>query len=211
MVLIHGEKYVNAPNVYAYSVDDAVGNIQAEAAGFIIDVASTNHLENQLPATPPVNINIGFGGPQPTQFTSYRICKNDPAHDKPVNSHFPSFIINANNPANCPIYFLDNKPRPQLYTFTITKPPPFTLFQNPADAEWSPQTASWIDCGGNTGTPPFQQSSKAWCCDKIAKNGVWAYSTPEPHNVHQSETHNVVTNIPQQTTSNPDMTCSEGK
>jgi hypothetical protein len=211
VVLIHGQKYVDAPNVYAYSVDDAVGNIQAEATGFIIDVASTKHLENQLPAAPPININIGFGGPQPVQFTSYRICKNDAAHDKPVNPHFPSFVINANNPAKCPIYFLDNKPRQQLYTFTITKAPPFTLFQNPADAEWNAQTASWINCTGNTGTPPFQQSSKAWCCDKTARNGVWAYSTPEPHNVHQSEIHNVITNIPQQTTSNPDMTCSEGK
>jgi hypothetical protein len=27
VVLIHGSKYINTPNVYAYSVDDAVGNI----------------------------------------------------------------------------------------------------------------------------------------------------------------------------------------
>jgi hypothetical protein len=211
VVLIHDENYVNAPNVYAYSVDDAVGNIQAEATGFIIDVASTEHLENQLPAAPPININIGFGGPQLVQFTSYRICENDQAHDKPVNPHFPSFIISANDPAKCPIFFLDNKPQPQLYTFTIVKPPPFTFFENPADAEWSPTTAAVINCTGNTGTPPFQQSSKAWCCDKTAKNGVWAYSTPEPFNVHQSEMHHVVTTIPQQTTSNPDMTCSQGQ
>jgi hypothetical protein len=31
--LIHGTNYVNAPNVYAYSVDDAVGNIQAAGTG----------------------------------------------------------------------------------------------------------------------------------------------------------------------------------
>jgi hypothetical protein len=43
-VLIHGSNYVNAPNVYAYSVDDAVGNLQAEGAGFIIDVGSTKNL-----------------------------------------------------------------------------------------------------------------------------------------------------------------------
>jgi hypothetical protein len=211
VVLIHGQNYVDAPNVYAYSVDDAVGNIQAEATGFIIDVASTKHLENQLPAAPPINIDIGFGGPQPVQFTSYRVCQNDQAHDKPVNPHFASFIINANDPAKCPIFFLDNKKPQQLYTFTITKPPPFTLFTNPANAGWNKQTASWIDCTGTTGTPPFQQSSKAWCCDKTARNGVWAYSTPDPHNVHQSEMHNVVTNIPQQTISNPDITCSQGE
>jgi hypothetical protein len=30
---MHGPKYLNIPGVYAYSVDDAVGNIQAEAEG----------------------------------------------------------------------------------------------------------------------------------------------------------------------------------
>jgi hypothetical protein len=38
--------FPRALNVYAYSVDDAVGNIQAEGTGFIIDVGDTKHLEN---------------------------------------------------------------------------------------------------------------------------------------------------------------------
>jgi hypothetical protein len=212
VVLIHNQRYVGAPNVYAYSVDDAVGNIQAEATGFIIDIGSTKNLENQQPASPPISIGIGFGGPQPIQFTHYRVCQNDPGREKPINPAFASFIINANSPANCPIFFRDNKPTPQFYTFRIMKEPPFAFFPDPADAKWDANTtARWIDCNGNTTTAPFQQSSQAWCCDKTAQNGVWAYSTPEPHNAHQSLNHFVVTTIPQQSTTTTDIACSMGK
>jgi hypothetical protein len=209
--LIHGKKYVNAPNVYAYSVDDAVGNIQAAGTGIIIDVGSTKNLENQLPAAPPININYAIGA-QAIRFTSYRICSMS-APDKPVNPNFQSFIINANDPANCPVFFLDNKSMPQLYTFTITKPPPFTVFTNPANAMWTPQTAAVIDCSGNAGPPPFQQSSKTWCCQKLAVggNGVFAYTTPEPHSAHQSQMHFAITNIAQQSITNPNPSCNMGK
>jgi hypothetical protein len=167
VAFIHGADYLNAPNVYAYSVDDAVGNIQAEGQGFIIDIGSTQNLENQLPASPPINISLGFDPKSPVRFASYRVCKNDPARDKPVNPHFPSFIISANDPKNCPVYLLDNKtPTPQSYTFTVTQPPRhFPVFQNPSDAHWSQETAGIIDCSGNTA---FDQSSQLWCCQKLA-------------------------------------------
>jgi hypothetical protein len=48
VVVIHGSSHVNAPNMYAYSVDDAVGNIQADGLGFVVDVGSTEHLKKQL-------------------------------------------------------------------------------------------------------------------------------------------------------------------
>jgi hypothetical protein len=212
VVLIHNQRYVNAPNVYAYSVDDAVGNIQAEATGFIIDVGSTKNLENQQPASPPISISIGFGGPQPIQFTHYRVCQNEPSREKPINPNFASFIISANNPAKCPIFFRDNKSVPQFYTFTIVQAPPFTLFENPADAKWdATTTARWIDCTGNTTQAPFQQSSQAWCCNLTAQTGVWAYSTPEPHNAHQSLNHFVITNIPAQSITTSDTACSMGR
>lgn len=186
VAFIHDPDYLNAPNVYAYSVDDAVGNVQAEGLGFIIDIASTQNLENPLPAIPPINISLGYAG-SPVEFASHRVCTNDPARDKPVNPHFPSFVISANNPKNCPVYLLDNKDPPQSYTFTVTQPPPFTAFQNPADAHWSEQTAGIIDCSGNTDTAPFYPSSKLWCCEKLAGdsgNGVFAYTTPDPTSVH---------------------------
>jgi hypothetical protein len=148
------------PNVYAYSVDDAVGNIQAEATGFIIDVGSVKNLENMMPAAPPININYAIG-PQTIKMMNYSICSVD-APKKLVNPNFQSFVISANNPKNCPIFFRDNKSPPQRYTFTITQPPPFTVFPNPKVPplpNWTPTTAAVIDCSGNTGVPPYQQSS----------------------------------------------------
>ena len=46
---IHSAKYLNIPGAYSYSVDDAVGNIQAEGTGYIIDFESLANLENSIP------------------------------------------------------------------------------------------------------------------------------------------------------------------
>jgi len=215
---LHGPKYLNIPGVYAYSVDDAVGNIQAEAEGFIIDIGSLTHLENQLPAAPPINIALGYASTDAVKFASYSVCKNEPARTKPVNPLNPAFIINANAPQNCPVYLTDNKPVQQTYTFTVTKPPPFTIFTLSqvmnGDAKWSNgptgNTTSVIDCSGNQTTPPFQQSSKAWCCSLTSRSGVFAYSQPDPHDPHQSLTHTVVTIPALPNASSSDATCSMG-
>ena len=67
------------------------------------------------------------------------------------------------------------------------------------DARWSNgptgNTTSVIDCSGNRTNPPFQQSSKAWCCSLTNSRGVFAYSQPDPHDPHQSLTH-IVSTIP---------------
>ena len=64
MQFIHGDAILpdqlGMPGVYAYSVDDAVGNLNVEAEGYIIDIGSTKHLENQTRATPPLNIRWDF-------------------------------------------------------------------------------------------------------------------------------------------------------
>src|SRR6185437_13415624 len=53
---IHGDAILpdqlGMPGVYAYSVDDAVGNLNVEAQGYIVDIGSTKHLENQTRARP---------------------------------------------------------------------------------------------------------------------------------------------------------------
>jgi hypothetical protein len=173
-------------------------------------------LENQTPAAPPININYAIGA-QAIKFTNFRICKNDLDHDRPVNPAFTSFVISANNPKTCPIFFLDNKSTPQLYSFTVTQTPDhFAFFPNPTKPPkpgWSEQTAAVIDCSANAGPPPYQQSSKAWCCLKldVGGNGVWAYGQPEPHNAHQSKIYTVVTNIAEQSTTNPIKTCNMGQ
>jgi hypothetical protein len=215
---LHGTKYLNIPGVYAYSVDDAVGNIQAEAQGFIIDIGSLQHLENKLPAAPPINISLGYSPTDSVKFASYSVCLNDPARTKPVNPLNPAFIINANAPQNCPVYLTDNKPTPQTYTFTVTKPPPFTIFTlsqvENGDAKWNngstDNTTNIIDCSKNLTTSPFQPSSKAWCCSLTNSRGVFAYSEPEPHNPHQSLI-NIVSTIPAlHYTSSPETACSMG-
>jgi hypothetical protein len=216
---LHGKTYLNIPGVYAYSVDDAVGNIQAEAEGFIIDIGSLTHLENPLPAAPPINIALGYASTDTVRFASYSVCSNDPTRSKPVNPLNPTFIINANAPQNCPVYLTDNKPQPQTYTFTVASPPPFSIFTRSqvesGDAKWSNgstgNTTSVIDCSGNQTSLPFQQSSKAWCCSLTSRSGVFAYSQPDPHDPHQSLTHTVVTIPALPSASSSDATCSMGR
>ncbi|WP_156964412.1 hypothetical protein [Methylocapsa aurea] len=223
--LIHNKTYLDIPGAYAYSVDDAVGNIQAEATGYIIDFASLEHLENKFPAEPPINIALGYSAQSPIRFSSYRVCVNDLAHDKPVNELNPAFIINARDPSSCPVYLIDNgynKSAPQTYTFTITKAPPFTEFTipqvNAGVPKWdnsshsipNTNTTNIIYCNGNTSTAPFQQSSKAWCCDLKYSTGVWAYTKPDPTSAHATQVHTAVTNpaLPNSTTT--DKACNLG-
>jgi hypothetical protein len=195
------------PNAYAYSVDDAVGNIQAEAKGFIIDIGSLKHLENQLPAAPPINITFGYSSAAPLKFLTYGVCGNSTSQQKPVDPLNPTFIINANNPIACPVYFNDNDNPPKTYTFTITKPPTsFALIPtndvtaDPSLAVWSTgngnttefNTTSVIDCSKNT-----DSASKHWCCTLLAKggNGTFAYSTPfVPPQVHSTLANYAVAN-----------------
>ena len=48
-VLIHGADYINAPFVYAYSVDDAVGNMQVAGDGLILAVEGRMDCRTQTP------------------------------------------------------------------------------------------------------------------------------------------------------------------
>jgi hypothetical protein len=232
--LIHGSDFVNAPNVYAYSVDDAVGNLQSEGGGFIIDVGSSKNLctgatpcPNQNPAGPPVNVNLALNSSFQFNMKNYGVCKfdpTDPVSYKPINTLASSFIINPSNPQQCPVFLVDSKSPPQLYTFTVTTPParapavppPFSL-QNGV----SPTTAAVIDCSGNKGTAPpnplnaqFQQSSATWCCVKLNPpdiNGVWARSVQDTTDAHKSFQHFVITNAAQQSTSDSAPTCNMGQ
>jgi hypothetical protein len=225
---LHGANYLNIPGVYAYSVDDAVGNIQAEATGYIIDVGSLKNLENQSPAAPPITVALGYDPTRALNYVTYQRCKNT-APIKKVNPSFPSFVLSANAPQNCPVFLTDNgagKSAPQTYTFTITGPPPneigtptnwvtFTLDQKDAGVpKWSGaggpatfNTAKVIDCSDNSPNG----SSKAWCCDLTTKAGVWAYSFPEPANTHNALVHVVDAGNPLTSNTSTDMTCSQGQ
>jgi hypothetical protein len=226
---IHGDailpNQLGMPGVYAYSVDDAVGNLNVEAQGYIVDIGSTKHLENQKRAQPEINISYGYQPGASVNFVTYGVCGNDPPQQKPVNPANAQFIINSTDPESCPVYFTDNKSPAQTYTFTVTKAPPFTIIPN-SDvkknlASWSSgggnptkyNTTSIIDCSGNTGVAP-SQSSKAWCCTLLPGNGsgVFAYSSPEvPPTAHQSLIHHVVANQAMPSNTSMLMTCNMGK
>jgi hypothetical protein len=247
-VFIHGPNFVNALNVYAYSVDDQVGNLQAEGTGFITDVGSSKNLctgpnscPNQSAAGEPIHINLApnnnpTGDPNIINFTNYGVCQFTPNEKipgltyKPVNALSSSFIINASNPQQCPIFLVDSKNPPQLYTFTITQPPTkFTFFQDPSKVVSDQTTAAVIDCSGNGNpssvpappppNPPnsinaaYGQSSLTWCCLKLAPppppphtfiQGVFAFSQPPGAITAHATVSNNVTTIPaKKTTTEP--------
>jgi hypothetical protein len=159
VVLIHGQDYVAAPNVYAYSVDDAVGNMQADATGFILAVGGTRGLPNPNPAAPPVNVNFGFAKTDKVRFEKYGICTTTP--DQAVNPDYASFGMSvlSQNLAQCPLSLIDNNG--VLYTLRLKSGPPYP-YQN----GFAPNTHAPIDCSGNS---PGSLGA-AWC------NGIFAYS-----------------------------------
>jgi hypothetical protein len=205
------------PGVYAYSVDDAVGNLNVYATGYIVDVGSTEHLENQLPAGPPIDISLGYGIADPVRFVTTSAC--GPNKNRAVNPANPVLTINENNAQNCPVWLTDTNGA--NYTFTIkpaaSKPPLFTsiptsdVVKVPSEAGWSTgkgyplpgnnptpyNTAHIIDCSGNN-----SQLARLWCCTRLVPSngkgvgtGVFAYSTPVfPPTGHQAWDNHVVTN-----------------
>ncbi|MEJ8571837.1 hypothetical protein [Microbaculum marinum] len=140
--LIHGKGYINAPNVYAYSVDDAVGNLQAEGTGFIIAVGGTNGLPNPKPAAPPINVNFGYSKKNAVRFTKYGICTLVPNRD--VNPDYASIGLSIlpENLDQCPLSFIDNTG--ELYVFKLDSAPPYPLGVN----KLTPATHAPIDCSG---------------------------------------------------------------
>jgi hypothetical protein len=220
--LIHGSNFVNARNAYAYSVDDAVGNLQSEGGGFIIDVGSSQNLctgptppcANKNLAGPPltINLSLNFSSPGNIYFTNYGLCQYNSDDKtgtsyKSVNTLSQAFIINATNPSNCPVFLADSNSPPQLYTFTVTAPPaqtpnippPYNLV--PPDPASSADDAKYIDCSGNKpgttiGNATYQQSSPVWCCKTEPNSlilGVWARSQPNTTTAHRLFDNNIIT------------------
>lgn len=161
VVLIHGKNatpekagtgYVNAPNVYAYSVDDAVGNLQADGSGFVIAVGGTRGLPNPNPASPPADVN--FGGPSVFgEWTHFGVCTVDKAKMRPINPDFRSiaFYVQQENLSQCPISLLAKwKPNGEevVYSFKLK-----TLQFQYGDNKLSPETHAPIDCSGQAPIP----------------------------------------------------------
>jgi hypothetical protein len=157
VTLIHDPQYLNAQYVYAYSVDDAVGNMQTTGEGLIIAVGGTDGLPNPKPATSPIHVPFGWSATDTVRFVKYGICTDAPNQD--VNPNFTSFDLSANQLSNCTLSFMDNQTPPSLYLFHITKQPPYP--SRPPDGQPIPRgNKTMIDCSGNT-----QFITDTWCAN----------------------------------------------
>jgi len=150
VVLIHGAEYLDAKYVYAYSVDDAVGNMQTTGEGLIIAVGGTDGLPNPNPATSPIHVSFGFSPKDAVRFVKYGVCTDTPNQD--VNPNFASFDVSTNQIATCALSFIDNQNT--LYFFKITKQPPYPS-RPPSGQPIPDNNKTMIDCSGNV--------TDSWC------------------------------------------------
>lgn len=151
VLLIHDKKYLNAKNVYAYSVDDALGNMQVDGSGLIIAVGGKDRLPNPDEATPPVHVSFGYDKGKKVNYTKYRICAKGKQRD--VNPDFASFDISINNINGCVLTLWDNNKR--VYQFKITQQPPF-----PPGPGYDAQTKKMVDC-----SPTKDAAARKQCQD----------------------------------------------
>ena len=170
--LIHGQGFLNAEFVYAYSVDDAVGNMQTTGEGLIIAVGGPQGLPNQEPATAPIHVPFGWAAQDRVRFVQYGVCTDSPNRD--VNPKFTSFDLSANQLNDCTLSFVDNQIPPQKYFFKITRQPPYDPL--PPDGHPTDINRTMIDCSLNT-----QVITDTWC------KHIYGYSVRNPKAQHQKE------------------------
>jgi len=196
VALVHGKDYMDAPYTYAYSVDDAVGNMQTDGTGLIIAVGGPENLPNPNHVTPEVKFTFGYkssyaGG---ITFDQYGRCR--PSPDTQTVSYYTTFVVpegvdgQSNSVTNCQITLLDSKNR--SFTFKL-KGSPSAFPVKPAGAkdwpsgdqirEWNPQ---FIDCSGNTN----QDVLLSWC------QLVYVYQDKDLTNPHLPTNYYVIMGAP---------------
>ena len=180
VALIHGPDYVNAPYTYAYSVDDALGNMQTDGDGLVIDVGGTSHLPNPDHVTAEVHFSFGYNSPgynppKGIHFTEYTRCAGlpvlPPVTPTPLDAKsFTSFVVPEGiegkklDIANCVIQFKDSVGRP--YQFRLSRRPnpndpandfPTNPYPNPQERKAA--NAKFIDCSQTSGNDQVHN----WC------------------------------------------------
>jgi hypothetical protein len=112
--LIHGQNYLNM-DAYAYSIDDAVGNINTEGSGMIIAIGGSTGLPNQNPynSSTPINVNLGAPSSSGPFWSSYGIGTATP--NIPLNGQLGFQVTTTSFP--CEISLQDSAGN--LYYFTI--------------------------------------------------------------------------------------------
>ena len=189
VALIHGPDYINAPYTYAYSVDDAVGNMQTDGTGLVIAVGGSASLPNPDHATPNVNFPFGYsssydGG---INFTQYGRCTTTP--DTPAVSYFTSFAVPEgieNTPSsvvNCTLSMQDSRGR--IYLFKLKGlPEGFPSNPFPTPDERKMVNSQFINCTSNTG------QVLNWCQD------IYPYQQIDPHDPRARVNYYVIMGAP---------------
>ena len=118
--LIHSQDFL-AMKAYAFSIDDAVGNMNELGDGVIVAVGGSKGLENDKAFNPAKKINVNLGAPAKggPKWKSYGICVNSP--DQDIDPNHTSFTIySVDYP--CKITVSDSNEK--LYQFTILNESP---------------------------------------------------------------------------------------
>ena len=118
--LIHSPDFL-AMKAYAFSIDDAVGNMNELGDGVIVAVGGSAGLENTRPFDPSKKISINLAGTQKgfPKWKSYGICSKTPEQD--LNPEFTSFAIYS---VDYPCLITVGDSAGKLYQFTILNEPP---------------------------------------------------------------------------------------
>ncbi len=123
---IHGSQYLGMTTSYAYSVDDAVGNMNGQGDGIVIAVGGGNGLPNPNPYNPAAVVRVNLGQPAQSDsgaptFVKYGICAdtvNAPLENKQV-----TLTINSvQYPCEVSLLSSDNK----TYHFELLQHAPLT-------------------------------------------------------------------------------------
>jgi hypothetical protein len=200
--LIHGSApFMNAPYTYAYSVDDAFGNMQTDGTGLIIAVGgpqnlpNPNHVTHEVQFTPGYTNTIAPNNPfagLTITMDKYIRCGGvqsdfNPRHE---STPFTTFIVPQgeenttpvtpppNSVVACQIMMADSVGR--IYRIRV-KDFPSKFLLAPQDRTGFPdantrttQNAAFIDCSGN----PADSDAMDYCLQ------VFPYQAKDPMNPH---------------------------
>ncbi len=160
VAMIHGPTFINSPFAYAYSVDDAVGNVLTNGTGLIIGVGGLANMPNPDHFTPEIHVNFAYKSlSNGNTFDYYGRCTRNPT--TPVNPNFSSFSVPVGITTlatNCIFSLKDNKGR--IYLLQIAKNKPAAVcFAGKAKCE----DGSWVEwtpeiSGNPNARAPVQQS-----------------------------------------------------
>jgi len=168
---IHGGDYLKMHAAYAFSIDDAVGNMNEDGEGIIVAVGGDHGLINKTEYNPKTTIEIGLGQPAANDpvWTKYGICT--PEADQYLSSG--STLIKVGGQAQFPCKITLEDSNNSVYQFTIKHGVPL-----------SGSNSDNVDCSAS--------NNKTWCegvnVDAVTKRNI---GTPPPTKFNPNEMINI--------------------